>query len=378
MPQVKSKDFFVARREWSEWKHQLLNMYLATASKIMGGIWERVVYVDGFAGRGTYGDGDALLPGSPLKAAELARDYATRGKTYSLQCINIEEDEECFADLCAVTAPFGDLVINCSGTFVENIDRIVREMRGRAAICFLDPFGIKGIDWSAVEQLIRRPNPTDLWIRFDHQTVRRLSGFFASGDPRGPKKLNNLLRVYGITDAEFLHEQLAGPTTEVRLEKALMLYMARLAQTYQKVRGDGHSAVYPIRTRDGQIKYHMVFATGHRKGMTVANDVVFTVEETYQKKVRNSQPHQLGLFDPSPEQIFVEIVQNLRQNIWESYKGRIASRSDIYIEMLHQDWFGRIKSTHLTKALKALQDENYIIQTTGATSKDETRFTFRS
>ncbi len=388
MSQRKSKEFFAELKDWSERKHQLLNMYLSAASKIMGSTWKRVVYLDGFAGRGTYGDGTTSLPGPPVKAAQLAQTCLDGGKAYSLRCINIEEDPQHFAELCASTSPFGGLVLNLPGTFLANTDRILQELGGQAGICCLDPFGIKGIDWSAVERLIRRPNVTDLWIRFDHQTVRRLSGFFESGDPRGPKKLDNLFRVYGITDPVELQQRLAGATPEERVEKALRLYMERLGSTYYHARGEGYAAAYCIRATTGRVKYHMVFATGHPKGLTLANDVAFTVEETYQTKVRehkDNQPHQLPMFveEPTPQGIFDAVVQQLKATIWKLYRGRVESRINIYVGVLAseeegEEWFGKIKSSHLTHALNAMKTEGSIIQTNGPSSKDHTRFTFRT
>ncbi|HEX6607100.1 MAG TPA: hypothetical protein VF276_09330, partial [Chloroflexia bacterium] len=57
MSQSTSREFFSEVKDWSKRKHQILDMYLASASKILGSRWKTVVYLDGFAGRGTYGEG---------------------------------------------------------------------------------------------------------------------------------------------------------------------------------------------------------------------------------------------------------------------------------------------------------------------------------
>src|SRR5215467_4739455 len=168
--------FFDELKEWSERKLQLLQKYVDAASKIMGSV-KQVYYVDGFAGEGIYDDNSK---GSPVRAVELARSYEKNGKPYSLRCINIEEDGKRFANLEATTADFSELVLNLPGTFVDNIDRILQEVSNRPVICFLDPFGIKGIDWSAVERLIKRGpySFTDIWVRFDTYSLSRLYGWY--------------------------------------------------------------------------------------------------------------------------------------------------------------------------------------------------------
>ena len=90
MPQPDQEDFFDTLHEWSERKLQLLKRYVEAADKILGSI-NQIYYVDGFAGRGTYRDGNK---GSPIRIAELAQQYKQEGKPYSFKCINIEENAE--------------------------------------------------------------------------------------------------------------------------------------------------------------------------------------------------------------------------------------------------------------------------------------------
>ena len=93
--QPSQEDFFDKMHEWSERKLQLLQRYVDPAAKILGSI-KQIYYVDGFAGRGTYRDGSK---GSPIRIAELAQQYEKEGKSYSFRCINVEEDDEYFANL---------------------------------------------------------------------------------------------------------------------------------------------------------------------------------------------------------------------------------------------------------------------------------------
>ena len=64
-----SEAFFNELKEWSARKLQLLETYLKSAANILRSVGT-VYYVDGFAGRGSYGN-DQASKGSPLRAAEL-------------------------------------------------------------------------------------------------------------------------------------------------------------------------------------------------------------------------------------------------------------------------------------------------------------------
>ncbi len=70
--------FFSELKDWSRRKLTLLQKYLDAAAKILSDVY----YIDGFAGRGTYGTlEEKLEPGSPLLAAQLAQRSL---------CVNIE------------------------------------------------------------------------------------------------------------------------------------------------------------------------------------------------------------------------------------------------------------------------------------------------
>jgi hypothetical protein len=114
----------------------------------------------------------------------------------------------------------------------------------------------------------------------------------------------------------------------------------------------------------------------------LASEVVYGVEETYHREVqeyndmRSLQPSLFSI-DPTKEEIFNSKVEHLKNDLWKACQGKTLSRIDIYTSALNS-WFGKIKSTHLTQALKDLQREGRILQIDGALSQDATLFTFRA
>ena len=375
-----NQEFFGELREWSERKLKILEGYLDPFVKVLGGqkTQPHVYYVDAFAGAGLYRNGEQ---GSAIRAAELALRYRNEGKPYRLKCINVEADNANFANLVANTANYGNLVLNLQGTFAENIDTILAEVAGSPSLFFLDPFGVKGIDWELVRQITNRGKATDLWIRFDYSAVRRLDGLYGKTDPGSQKSFNILCQTYGINEPENLHNLLGGPTPDDRKKKAVELYANRLSEEFRNARKKGFSAAYSIRSITAEDKYALIFATGHIRGAIIASELICSAEETYQREVEDfqaNQPRQLSLFsrEPTQEEIFQTKVSQLADSIWQVCNGERLQRPDIYARIL-PEWFGRIRSKHMTNALKKLQEDGHIHHVSGAFSKTTTFFTFR-
>jgi len=374
-----SASFFDELKEWSERKLNLVSKYIDGATKILGSI-DHVFYIDGFAGRGTYGrELQTQVPGSPIRAALLAQQYKGEGKNYSLSCINIESDKDTFLGLQSATEPYKDVVTNLSGSFSKNIDTILKLVGDNPAICFLDPFGIDGMDMEGIKRLIGRGGITDFWIRFESGEVRRRDGYYSSQEPGADKQFDILRRVYGIFDDETLHNLLAGTTTEERKKNAIDLYLKRLTQEFASSRGSGFAAAYRIGSVEGANKYHLVFSTANKKGLNLASDIVYGIEESYQKEIewyRANQTYQKTLFqlDPSESEIFDGKVGRIREQVLITWAGKSVSRRDIHADLVvNNGWFGSIKGKHLTKALRELTDGGQV-KKSGAISDDRTIF----
>lgn len=381
MASEENTDFFDKMHDWSEHKLKLLQDYVNPAARILGSI-KQVYYIDGFAGRGMYRDG---AEGSPVRIAKLAEQFAKEGKPYSLKCINVEENDENFADLQKDTARFGETVQNFHGRFTDHLNQILRMIGTQPSIFFLDPFGIKGVDWSAISKIINRSAPTDIWIRFDHVEVRRLDGNYAINE----KKFDILPTIYGIQNESYLHSQLStGTTPEDRIHDCTELYRSRLEKEFTKAKGAGYAGAYRIGSLAGQEKYYLIFATAHPKGIVLASNIVYGVEENYQLELKEfrevqeregKEGYQPPLFsiDPSAEELFQDKVTRLKKDIWIQCKGKQLSRTNIHVSILEK-WFGKIKAPHMTTALNELKNDGRILEFSGKISDEKTLFKFRS
>ncbi|MBA3947567.1 MAG: three-Cys-motif partner protein TcmP [Herpetosiphonaceae bacterium] len=374
--------FFEEIKEWSERKLNILKKYLEGATKILGGRG-LVYYVDGFAGRGWYGkEGEPQTPGSPLQAAQLAQQYQAEAKPYQMRCINVESDPQRFQELVRATTPYAHLVTNLPGAFASNIPRILKDTGNYPVICFLDPFGVDGMDWPDVQRLIARQGITDLWIRFDANEVRRRDGYYSQiGTTVGAdKQFDILTRVYGISNRDILHQQLQAPSQEARKQRAVDLYLERLRETFRRAKKQGYAEAYRIGSLKEQTKYYLVFAGASAKGLVLANDIVYGIEENYQRELeRYKSPDQVSmfdLFDPTGEELFKSKVADLKNVIWQVCKGESLTRREIQARAIGRR-FGIIKGPHMTQALKELKNEGVIVHSNGILSDDQTVFQFR-
>lgn len=379
MPQPTDSEFFQTMHDWSEQKLRLLTSYVDAATRILGS-WRAPYYIDGFAGRGLYADGSR---GSPLRIADLALQLETEGKSYAFRCINVEENDDHFANLARETARYGPLVQNFHGRFADHLDKILQTIAGHPAIFFLDPFGLKGIEWSALQKIIARRGSTDLWIRFDHNDARRLDGNFGVNDG----KFRLLAEVFGISNLARLHTLLdVGATPAQRADQCLKLYQARLQQAFQQARGLGYADAYPIRSLEETYKYHMLFATAHNVGRILASNTVYTVEETFQKKVQDhrdlsqlaTQPTLFAEYEPEQisEARFAATVKALCADLKQRFAGKRVSRSVLHAALL-DTWFGKANTQHVSAALRQLKKDEIILEQSGILSHGKTLFTFR-
>uniref|UniRef100_A0A7C4Q1Y3 Three-Cys-motif partner protein TcmP n=1 Tax=Bellilinea caldifistulae TaxID=360411 RepID=A0A7C4Q1Y3_9CHLR len=366
-------NFFEEAKEWSCRKMAIVEKYLDGFTKILGNrTSSSLVYIDGFAGRGIYGND---IKGSPVRAAELAS-----GK-YSniLQCVFVEKDDDNYNDLKQYTTQYSSCVEIYKGELSEYTDKILSDAGDRAVLVFLDAFGVKGMEWKTVQKFISRKFITDCWLRLDHRTILRLLGYIDSDSKDARGKLDLLIETFGISDLNLLRQLTNAPSPLERIQLVVRLYQSRLKTSMGE---NGFVGSYPIISLDRQKKYHLMFACKNRKAAVLANDIVNTVEDylpvkqaEYQEHIRFQKTNQPSLLEltPSMDEIFYYKVNSLKQKILEL----LHSQSDlltIHYELINQnpDLFGTFRRKHLTKALCELEKEGFI-NLNGAPSRETTK-----
>lgn len=167
-------DFFASRKSAAVFKHGILSRYPVvfaskTGRKVDG---NRVVFLDGYAGRGEYARGE---PGSPLllsRCAESVKNYR------NVTGFFIEQNADNFANLKRVLEEKGgdaQRVVRC-GSVDQHLPEVLELAKGASLFAFLDPFGL-ALDFDLLKKaLLGRPSwpPTEVLLHFSVLSVARM------------------------------------------------------------------------------------------------------------------------------------------------------------------------------------------------------------
>jgi three-Cys-motif partner protein len=361
-----SEEHFDELKEWSARKHELLVGYLGGFVKILGSLNPQVYYVDGFAGPGLYEDGNK---GSPTLAAEHA--HSLIGKNYGLHCINVELMPDYFKNLQQNTAAYSQVVQNLPGAFGDQVDQVLRLIRQQPTIFFLDPFGLKGIEWRHLAKLGQRASITEVLMRVNPTDLQRLAGFWHSVDSGAMAKCQLVTDYLGFSSQDqWLNVWHAGGA-----EGLINLYMERLRQYFRFVYR------YAISSIDGDLKYYLLFATRHEKGAVLMNDNVCLRQADYQRDVREYKDRRggavsfFGAIDPTSEEIAADRANRLKAELQKRFNGQSQLRHAMRAALL-DDHFGKFNKSDFTLALKDLQKVGSV-SLAGTPGDENTRVTFK-
>jgi three-Cys-motif partner protein len=171
---VSGEGFFETRKSAAVFKHGILSRYpVVFASKTGRDVdGNRVVLLDGYAGRGEYNDGQ---PGSPLllsRCAEFVKGYR------QVLGFFVEQDSVNFANLQRVLEEKGGDAprIVRHGSLGEHLPEVLTVAHGASLFAFLDPFG-PALDFELVKStLLGRGSwpPTEVLLHFSVLGVARM------------------------------------------------------------------------------------------------------------------------------------------------------------------------------------------------------------
>lgn len=150
-----NKDFFKSKNSWSEIKDRLLGCYLAPYFQKLLTSRKPICYVDCFAGQGKFDDGK---PGSPIIALQ-TRDTClgrmspenTKG-TINVCFIELNYAQKLSENIAVFKNGNGYLSI-ISGKYEEQIEKILADKRGANVFLYIDPYGIRALDYGLFEKL---------------------------------------------------------------------------------------------------------------------------------------------------------------------------------------------------------------------------------
>lgn len=311
----KNDDFFSEKKPWSLIKDQLLACYLVPYfSKILG-THKPVFYVDGFAGKGMFDDGNQ---GSPVIVLEIISQCLlnTRFQSPTIKSCFIEFNYA--EDLKDNIAKYKDTQI-INGKYETSIEELLLEKQSQNVFLYIDPYGVKALQFSVFKKLLSQKLHTievlvnlntfgfireacsAMNVKFDIAELEEIVEFENTSNSSKHKSINDLTAVAGgeywkgIIE-NYKNRSIDGYEAEKQFSEK---YCNKLKEHFDYVLN------MPIRLKPGQRpKYRMIHATNHAQGCVLMNDNICKRWEALQNMQNNGQIS-----------LFVEDVENNSVNM---------------------------------------------------------------
>ena len=306
-----NKDFFKTKNNWSKIKDQLLNCYLPQYFQKLLTTHRPIFYVDCFAGKGKFEDGE---DGSPRIALEIRRKclHSTRMQNPTINTCFIDLHHA--ADLQNNTSDFlqdsGGLEIR-AGKYEEIIENLLSNKARQNIFLYIDPYGIQALDMLMFDKFAREGNFASIELLINMNSF----GFFR--DACRAMKVTRAKSDEAFSNLDEIVEY--DPTKVDSTEQSLDLltriaggdYWKQIVLDYKKGKLTGYQAErnfseqyrqrlrrsfayvldMPIRIHEGgQPKYRMIHATQHEDGcFLMAQNMQNRKDELYTYVQRGGQ-----------------------------------------------------------------------------------------
>jgi three-Cys-motif partner protein len=295
MPSIKPKSLWEAKPHTLA-KIEIVGRYLYLWFSILGAhsANRRLIYIDGFAGPGQYTNSDRS---SPLAAMQAAKDAIERPganvRNAEFLFLFVEKNQDFvkhLREVISVSRWPAQLQWDIEeGTFEEKVGGLldrVREQRQTLAptFAFVDPFGATGLPFSVVAEILRHPK-CEVLLNLDSDGIGRLITA-----QQFEKNQQNLTALFGDESWKTLN-----PSAPMRKLSAdvLALYKKRL-RSLPDVR---YVFAFAMNSREGQLNYHLVFASQHPLGLEKMKEAMKAVDKSGSYSFSDDTLGQTSLFD---------------------------------------------------------------------------------
>ena len=289
-------------------KHQILQNYLAGWLPILGFNFNRLVYIDGFAGPGEYQNGEL---GSPLIALNQIEDYLEQSHSDDVEvvCLFVEADKTRADYLRAqLKGRVRDgLNLNVENdTFEKGVTQLLDGLDDSSSqlapsFTVIDPFGIKGVRMETIGRLLKQPK-SECMITFMDESISRFRST--------PEFRPHLRELFGTENWANADVDLLHPSQALR-EK----FIARLKE-------EGAAYVLPFKVwRGNRHVYTIFFATQSLKGCDLMKSCMWKVDKSGGYSFRSVDSNSSNLFQQSGvnivmEPFLVDLINEFGTNTW--------------------------------------------------------------
>jgi three-Cys-motif partner protein len=342
----------------SMFKHTLLDKYVPQFAGMTGSrsSQRRVVLLDGYAGRGRYGNGN---PGSAERIMMMAQQFTKAALAWT--CFFVEQDEESAAVLATVVAEYVAKGVDArahAGDVSDILDGVLRAAQGLPLFLFLDPTGL-GLPYDVLVRLLTEKRldpwpPTELLLNFSLEAVRRIGGHVRS--PHGNEATMHRLDL-AVNGAWWRALFTTGVTDEAVAE-----VVERFSTSLGNDTGMDIVSVPVARAPTHKPLYHLVFGTRSTHGLWAFGDSVARASQawwdTLEEVEANEDPDTLfsvtGTIRPSLDTVEADAVPAIAGNLAAILKDKPSFKTVDETRRVFGAYYGQVREQTVRSAVKLL------------------------
>ena len=357
-------NFFGKKREWSRLKDEILATYLRPYLSKITRTGRPVLIVDCFAGKGEFDDGE---PGSPLLICRAIHQATSLRPDAAIKALFIEK--KYYLDLAKNVSPWTDCEV-LPGAFEEHIRKLANELKaGTNMLLFVDPYGIKSLDFSLFRYLLDMDlGPIELILNFNtfgflREGCRLLSitGFDLEEDSDvyedDPDSPNSVERMNAIASGAYWQDILRkyrDGTIDMKTAEAQFAsaYLERVHRLFE------HVVEIPVKFRRHHLpKYRLIHGTQSPDGLILMADKMSRVWRNFVERDRGGQEVLFEEID-YPDMVALENY-SLEADIL-SYTESWIGLKDLLVSLLSK--YGiTYSSSRVTSSIKAMEQEGALV-----------------
>jgi three-Cys-motif partner protein len=281
---IEKEDFFDRKKPWSKIKDNILTKYIEPYLNKIKQLNRPIVIVDGFAGPGKFNDGSE---GSPLIICRRINEEKERLKrNIPIIGIFIDKKKQYYTELKNNLQEYIDNKI--AFVFHEDFGNLVGEIielvKDSSVLFYLDPFGIKGIEFKKLKNIFERVHiaSTEVLMNFNYSSFVRQAGNWNIDD--SAEKIEKKVRMAKLDNAKNV---MGGDYwLDIVIDPRLFSTERELAvvEAYKEKYKNYFKYVCscPVKEKDQNVaKYHLIFTSRHFDALDLMNDIMHAEYENF-------------------------------------------------------------------------------------------------
>jgi three-Cys-motif partner protein len=326
-------------------KHEILTRYLDAWFPILASWNTKVLFIDGFAGPGTYTGGE---PGSPLLAVGAARKRENMLKNSTVMFLFNEADkarhDELHARLDEVETelPKNFQLYIQHGEFADFAQQMVINRGDRRLVptfAFVDPFGWAGVPLKLIADLTRDQR-SELFILFSFNSVNRWI--------KHPKQQHNMRDLFGCDD----YLRADGMPPPQRKEFLASLYEQQLRDVGKFL----YISRFEMIEKTGHTSYFLYHCPRSLKGLGVMRSAMWKIDPLTGRQFSDRVAGLESMFEGP-------MAFDLEDRLMAQFSGQTVPIQTLQDFVLTGSLFA---PEHLKKrTLKPMQDKGLIVEVIG-------------